>query len=402
MSRGRSADGELALNGGRPVRDRLLPYGRQWIDEEDIRAVVGVLRSDWITTGPMVSRFEEAFAEYVGARYAVSFSSGTGALHGAAHAAGLSPGAEAITTPLTFCPTANCVLYQGATPVFADVCRDTLTLDSAEIRRYISPRTKAILPMDYGGQPCDLRGMRELAEQNGLLVIEDACHALGATYQGSMVGSLSHMTVFSFHPVKHVTTGEGGMVTTSDPELARRLRVFRNHGIDGDGRQRQAEGKWWYEMIALGYNYRLSDIASALGLSQLRKMQYILSRRREIASRYTAALGTLEEVETPTVRPDCESAWHLYVVRLNLDRLRVGRGQILQALRAENIGVSVHYIPVPWHPYYQRLGYRKGQWPNAEDAYERILSLPLFPGMRDKDIEDVILACTKVIQAYRK
>ncbi len=402
MTHRRSAEAQLAIDGGRPVRDRLLPYGHQWIDEADIRAVVEVLRSDWITTGPMVSQFEEAFAEYVGARSAVSFSSGTAALHGAAYAAGLSPGAEAITTPMTFCPTANCVLYQGATPIFADVCRDTLTLDPVEVGRHISPRTRAILPMDYGGQPCDLAAIGELAVRHGLAVIEDACHALGATYKGARVGSLSHMTVFSFHPVKHITTGEGGMVTTSDPELARRLRVFRNHGIEGDGRQRQAEGKWRYEMIALGYNYRLSDIASALGLSQLRKAGDNLARRCAIASRYTAALSALEEVETPMVRPDCESAWHLYVVRLNLERLQVGRRQVFQALRAENIGVSVHYIPVPWHPYYQRLGYTKGQWPNAEEAYERILSLPIFSGMRDEDVEDVIAACTKVIRVYRK
>jgi UDP-4-amino-4,6-dideoxy-N-acetyl-beta-L-altrosamine transaminase len=402
MSHRRSAEAKLAINGGRPVRDRLLPYGRQCIDESDIRAVVEVLRSDWITTGPMVSQFEEAFAEHVGAGCAVSFSSGTAALHGAAYAAGLSPGDEAITTPLTYCPTANCVLYQGARPVFADVCRDTLTLDPNDIGRSISPRTRVILPVDFGGQPCDLAAIAELAGRHGLVVIEDACHALGATFSGSTVGSLSHMTVFSFHPVKHITTGEGGMVTTSDPELVRRLRVFRNHGIEGDGRQRQAEGKWRYEMIALGYNYRLSDIASALGLSQLRRAGDNLSRRRAIASRYTTALSALEEVETPTVRPDRESAWHLYVVRLKLERLQVGRQQIFQALRAENIGASVHYIPVPWHPYYQRLGYMKGQWPEAEAAYERVLSLPIFPGMRDEDVEDVVAACTKVIRAYRK
>jgi len=268
----------LAIHGGQPVRKTLLPYGHQNIDEDDIRAVVEVLRSDWITTGPKVAEFEEAFAEYVGARYAVSFSSGTAALHGAAFAASLGPGDEAITTPMTFCATANCVLYQGARPVFADVCPDTLNLDPDEVGRRITSHTKAILPVDYAGHPADLDPLLELADRHGLVVIEDACHALGAEYKGRRVGSISHMTMFSFHPVKHITTGEGGMVTTNDVELARRLRMFRNHGIDSDARQRQAQGQWYYEMVALGYNYRLTDIGCALGLSQLRRLDANLAR----------------------------------------------------------------------------------------------------------------------------
>ncbi len=394
--------GSLAVHGGQPVRDTLLPYGHQHIDDDDVRAVIEVLRSDWITTGPKVAEFEEAFAECVGAKYAVSFSSGTAALHGAAFAAGLGPGDEAITTPMTFCATANCVVYQGARPVFADVCPDTLNIDPDDVARRITSRTKAILPADYAGHPADLDPILELADRHGLVVIEDACHALGAEYKGRRVGSISHLTVFSFHPVKHITTGEGGMVTTDDAELARRLRMFRNHGIDSDARRRQAEGQWYYEMVALGYNYRLTDIGCALGLSQLKKLEHNLVRRRQIAQRYTEVFATMPEIRPLAVFLERAPAWHLYVIRLNLERLSVGRTEVFKALRAENIGVNVHYVPVPWHPYYQKCGYVKGQWPIAESAYERIISLPIFPAMSDQDIEDVVAACTKVIQAYRR
>ena len=262
QARGR---GDLAINGGRPVRETLLPYGHQSIDEDDILAVVETLHSDWITTGPKVAEFEEAFANRVGSRYAVSFSSGTAALHGAAFAAGLRPGYEAITTPMTFCATANCILYCGANPVFADISPDTMNINPEEIACHITPKTRAILPVDYAGHPAELDAIMELAERNGLVVVEDACHALGAKYNCKRVGSISHMTVFSFHPVKHITTGEGGMVTTDDRVYSRQLRLFRNHGIKGDARQRQAEGQWYYEMTELGYNYRLTDLASALG-----------------------------------------------------------------------------------------------------------------------------------------
>ena len=392
---------KLAIEGGDPIRRTYLPYGHQWIDEDDIRAVVEVLRSDWITTGPKVAEFEEAFAEYVGTRYAVSFSSGTAALHGAAFAAGLGPGDEAITTPMTFCATANCALYQGAKPVFADVCQDTLNIDPDEVARRITPRTKAILPVDYAGHPVDLGPILELANRHGLVVIEDACHALGAEYKGQRVGRISHMTVFSFHPVKHITTGEGGMVTTDDAELARRLRVFRNHGIDRDARQRQAEGQWYYEMVLLGYNYRLTDIGCVLGLSQLRRLDANLTRRREIAARYTAAFQGIPGMIPPAVRHDVNPAWHLYPIRLDLERLGVGRAEVFGALRAEGLGVNVHYIPVHLHPYYrERLGYRGGEYPVAEDAYERLITLPMFHGMTDQDIEDVIEAVDKVLRYY--
>ncbi len=394
---------DLALYGGPPVRQTCLPYGHHSVEPEDIEAVISVLRSDWITTGPKVVEFENAFATYVGSRHAISFSSGTAALHGAAFAAGLEAGTEAITTPLTFCATANCVLYTGAKPVFADICPDTMNIDPDEVAKRVTPRTKAILPVDYAGHPADLDEIMSVAEQHGLVVIEDAAHALGASYEGRRVGSISHMTVFSFHPVKHITTGEGGMVTTNDPELARRLRLLRNHGIDLDARerQRQINGQWYYEMVALGYNYRLSDIGCALGLSQLRRLEANLARRRAIAEWYSAALREIPAVVPPSMRSDVNSAWHLYPIRLELEKLSVGRAEVFRALRAENIGVNVHYIPVHLHPYYRsKLGYSVGEYPVAERAYESLISLPIFHEMKDQDVEDVIQAVGKVMTHY--
>jgi perosamine synthetase len=397
----------LAIDGGTPVRKTLLPYGRQSIGEDDIQAVADVLRSDWLTTGPKVAEFEEAFAAWVGAKHAVSFSSGTAALHGAAFAAGLKPGDEAITTPMTFAATANCVLYQGATPIFADVSADTLNLDAEQVAERMTPRTRAVLPVDYAGHPADLDAIKELAARHGLVVIEDASHALGAEYKGRRAGSVADMTVFSFHPVKHLATGEGGMVTTDRADYAETLRRFRNHGISSDARQRQSEGQWHYEMVLLGFNYRLTDIACALGLSQLKKLEGNLSRRRQIAARYAAAFRDLEAVTAPVVRADVNPAWHLYPIRLNLEKLAAdrieARGQVFRALRAENIGVNVHYIPVHLHPYYRdRLGHRAGEYPIAEDAYERLISLPMFHGMSDGDVEDVIRALQKVIHHFAR
>jgi UDP-4-amino-4,6-dideoxy-N-acetyl-beta-L-altrosamine transaminase len=394
---------DLAIHGGRPVRDTLLPYGRQSIDDEDIEAVVKVLRSDWITTGPTVGEFEEAFARCVGAKHAVSFSSGTAALHGTAFAAGLEPGTEGITTPMTFCATANCVAYQSATPVFADVCSDTLNIDPEEIGRQITPATRAILPVDFAGHPADLDAILALASQHGLVVIEDASHALGAEYKGRRVGGISHMTVFSFHPVKHITTGEGGIVTTDRAELAASLRLFRNHGINSDARLRQAQGHWYYEMVALGYNYRLTDIGSALGLAQLRKLETNLTRRRQIARLYGAAFSEMPGVIYPPERSEVNSAWHLYPIRLDLPALRFTRAEVFAALRAENIGVNVHYIPVHYHPYYrERFGYKGGEYPRAEAAYESLISLPMFHGMTPSDVEHVIAAVGKVIGYCRR
>src|SRR5580700_2657099 len=379
----------------------MLPYGRQSISEDDIQAVVDVLRSDWLTTGPKVAEFEEALAACVGAKYAVAFSSGTAALHGAVFAAGLKPGDEAITSPLTFAATANCVLYQGARPVFADVSPDTLNLDPDQFAERITPNTRAVLPVDYAGHPADLDPILALAERHGVIVIEDACHALGAEYHGRRTGSIAHMSVFSFHPVKHLATGEGGMVTTDRADLAESLLRFRNHGVSSDARQRQTEGQWHYEMVLLGFNYRLTDIASALGLSQLKKLEANLLRRREIAARYAAAFRDLSGMIAPAVRADVNPAWHLYPIRLNLERLSTGRTQVFRALRAENIGVNVHYIPAHLHPYYrERFGYRGGEYPVAEDAYERLISLPMFHAMSDRDVDDVIAAVKKVVQAF--
>jgi perosamine synthetase len=393
----------LAIDGGSPVRKTMLPYGRQSISEDDIQAVVDVLRSDWLTTGPKVAEFEEALAGQVGAKYAVAFSSGTAALHGAAFAAGLKPGDEAITSPLTFAATANCLLYQGARPIFADVSPDTLNLDPDRLAERITNKTRAILPVDYAGHPADLDPILVLAERHGLTVIEDACHALGAEYKGRRTGSIAHMSVFSFHPVKHVATGEGGMVTTDSADLAESLRRFRNHGISSDARQRQASGKWHYEMVLLGFNYRLTDIACALGLSQLRELEPNVARRRVIAARYAAAFRNLRGVIAPSVRTAVNPAWHLYPIRVNPAQLNTDRSHVFRALRAENIGVNVHYIPVHLHPYYRdQFGYKGGEYPVTETAYEQLISLPMFHGMTDQDVEDVIAAVGKVSAAYSR
>ena len=390
----------LAIDGGTPVRETMLPYGRQWVDEADVQAVVEVLRSDWLTTGPKVRSFEDRVAGYVGAREAVAVNSGTAALHVAAFAAGIGPGDEVITTPLTFCATANCVLYLGGRPVFADVCPDTLNIRPEEVADKITPQTKAVITVDFTGQPCDYEAIRALAEARGLVVIEDAAHALGAEYHGRPVGTLSELTAFSFHPVKHVTTGEGGMVVTDDPDLAAKMRIFRTHGVTADFRQRAEAGSWVYEMVALGYNYRLPDINCALGLAQMDRLGKWLSRRREIAARYTEAFAQMPEVDVPRVLAGSNPAWHLYVIELNLEQLRVKRKEIFAALRAENIGVNVHYIPVYWHPHYQQLGYEKGLCPVAESAYERLISLPMFPAMTDEDVDNVIEAVSKVCAGY--
>jgi perosamine synthetase len=393
----------LALHGGSPVRETLLPYARQSIDESDIQAVVETLRSDWLTTGPKVAEFEEAMAAWVGAKYAVSFSSGTAGLHAAAFTSGLQPGDEAITSPLTFAATANCLLYQGATPVFADVLEDTLTLDPQLVAERITARTKAILPVDYAGHPADLDSFLRLADRHGLIVIEDACHALGADYRGHRVGSVAHMTVFSFHPVKHLTTGEGGMVTTDNPVFAETLRRFRNHGINVDARQRQRAGHWQYEMVLLGFNYRLTDIGCALGLQQIKKLEANLARRKKIAARYSDEFRYMAGLVPPQTRKDVSPAWHLYPIRLDLTKLAADRGKVFQALRAENIGVNVHYIPVHHHPYYRdRFGYGGGEYPVAEAAYECLISLPMFHSMTDGDVNDVVHALGKVLAHFEK
>jgi perosamine synthetase len=376
-----------------PVRPTLLPYGQQTIDEEDIQAVVDVLRSDWLTTGPKVGEFEEAFAAFVGAAHAVAVNSGTAALHAAVNALGIGSGDEVIVTPMTFAASANCVLYQGATPVFADVEPDTLLIDPAQVEAKITSRTRAIIAVDYAGQPCDYDALGAIAERHGLALIDDACHAVGGTYHGRSVGTLAHLNTFSLHPVKHFTTGEGGMITTDDAAYAARMRVFRNHGITTDHRQRAQQGGFFYEMVELGYNYRLTDIQCALGISQLRKVPAFVTRRREIAARYDAAFAGIHYVRPLAIRPGRVSGYHLYMVQFDTEALGMTRSAIFAALRAHNIGVNVHYIPVHLHPYYQRtLGTHAGMCPVAEEAYTRLITLPIFPRMTDSDVDDVIAA----------
>jgi len=392
----------LAIEGGRPVREEMLPYGRHVVDESDIRAVTDVLKGDWLTTGPMVEEYEKEVAGKTGAGYSVAFSSGTAGLHAAAFAAGISGGDEVITSPITFAATSNCILYTGGKPLFADIRADSCNMDPACMEELITPKTRALIPVDFAGQPADYDEINSIAAKNGLVVIEDAAHALGAEYKKRPVGSIADMTVFSTHPVKNITTGEGGIVTTNDEKLAEKLRRFRSHGISTDARQRLRQGTWFYEMNELGFNYRLPDILCALGKSQLEKLDTFIRRRRQIAGRYDEFFKEIPEVEPLRRLKERESAWHLYVVRFDLERLSVGRGEIFDALRAEGIGVNVHYIPVYLHPYYQRLGYKKGLCPRAEEQYEKIITLPIWPGMTDKDVDDVIKAVRKVAAAYRK
>jgi perosamine synthetase len=371
----------------------MIPYGRQTIDEEDIKAVIEVLRSDWLTTGPKVAEFEAVLARYVGANYAVAVSSGTAALHCAMYALGIGPGHEVIVPTMTFAASANCVVYQGGIPVFVDVAPDTLTIDPEDVERKITPRTKAIIAVDYAGQPGDYAALREIADRHHVALVADACHSLGATYRGRSVGSLADLNVFSFHPVKHITTGEGGMVTTDNETYAKRMRIFRNHGITYDHRRREAQGPWFYEMVDLGYNYRITDFQCALGMSQLQKLPLWLARRQEIARQYDAAFAEIKGITPLTAKVDVRHAYHLYVVRINQDETGMGRGEFYQALRSQGIGVNVHYVPVHLHPFYQeRFGTGWGRCPVAESAYEQILSLPMYPAMTDEEIKIVVQA----------
>jgi perosamine synthetase len=387
-------DQKPAIDSGQPGRQRPLPYGRQSVDGDDLAAVIEVLSSDWLTTGPRVEEFERVFAEFVGAREAVAVSSGTAALHAAMYAIDIGPADEVIVPCMTFAATANCVVFQGGTPIFCDVEPETLLLDPAQVEAKITSRTKAIIAVDYAGQPCNYDALRDIANRHGLSLVADACHALGGGYKGQRVGTLADLSTFSFHPVKPITTGEGGMITTNDTELARRMRVFRNHGITTDHHQREKAGVWFYEMVDLGYNYRITDFQCALGISQLRKLPAWMARRQDIARRYDTAFAEGPTVRPLAVRPDICHAYHLYVVQVASERSRIFAG-----LRAEGVGVNLHYIPVHLHPFYRkRLGTGLGQCPVAEAAYERIVSLPIFPRMSDQDVEDVISSVRKVIR----
>lgn len=399
-----------------------IPYGRQSIDDADIEAVVKVLKSDYLTTGPAVEAFEKKVADYVGAKYAVAVSNGTAALHVACLAAGIGEGDEVITTPITFAASANCVLYCGGTPVFADIDPDTYNISPEELESKITPQTKAIIPVHYTGQPCDMDAILEIARKHDLLVIEDGAHALGASYKGKKIGSIADMTCFSFHPVKPVTTGEGGMIVTDNEELYRRLVLYRSHGItrDKDMMQQYEEqlqqssdpalqeaadmlrgdvidpGGWYYQQLELGYNYRITDISCALGASQMDKLDRFLERRRQIAKKYDEAFADIPQIKTPWQQEGCQSGWHLYMIQ-TMER---SRREVFDGLRQAGIGVNVHYIPVYRHPYYQRNGYAGVHCLNAEAFYERAISLPIFPGLtgqqQDYVIEHVIKECTAI------
>jgi UDP-4-amino-4,6-dideoxy-N-acetyl-beta-L-altrosamine transaminase len=390
----------LALHGGPPVRSRMLPYGGQLIEADDIQAVTRALEDDWITTGPRVAEFERAVAARVGARHAVAVNSGTAALHAAAFAAGIGEGDEVIVPALTFAASANAVLYLGGRPVFCDVRADTLNLDPALAAHAIGPRTRAIVTVDFAGQPSDLGLLRALADRRGLVLIDDAAHALGAAYRGAPLGTQAQLTTFSFHPVKAITTGEGGMVVTDDAERAARARRFRNHGISTEAAARHDAGAWYYEMVDLGFNYRLPDVQCALGISQLAKLDRFLARRTAIAEHYRRALSAVPGVLVPAVADGVRHAWHIFPILLDPDRVRAGRAEVFAALRAEGIGVTVHYVPVYRHPYYQRLGYPKALCPVAESAHERLLTLPLSARMLDADADDVVAAVDKVFRHF--
>lgn len=393
---------ELAIHGGKPVRQKILPYGRQWLDEADSEAVLEVLKGDFLTTGPMLERFEQAVAAYVGAKYGVAFANGTAALHGAAYAAGINRGDEVITSPMTFVASANCILYQGGIPVFADIDPSTGNIDPKAIEKVITSRSKALIPVDYTGRPVDIDRIMQIAHKHDLVVIEDAAHAFGATYKGTRVGSQADMTMFSFHPVKHITTGEGGMITTNSRVYYQRLIKFRSHGITKErSKVKNYEGPWYYEMQDLGYNYRLTDIQAALGLSQLEKSEKFLEQRRSLVQLYREHLGGEKGVILPLEEPDKQPSWHLFIIQIELEQLRVERKEVFEALQAENIGVNVHYIPVYRQPYYQELGYTKGLCPQAEEFYERIITLPLFPSMSNRDALDVIAAVKKVVRYFK-
>jgi perosamine synthetase len=378
----------------------MIPYARQSVNDDDVEAVIEVLRSDWLTTGPKTEAFEAACADFVGAKHAVAVSSGTAALHAAMYAAGVGPGDEVIVPAITFVASANAAVYQGATPVFADVLTDTLCVDPDSLKKKITARTKAIVAVDYAGQPCDYDALATIAACHGLALIGDACHALGAEYKGRKVGGLADLTVFSFHPVKHITTGEGGMVAAADPKLAALMRRFRNHGVNANHHERSRKDTWRYEMEDIGYNYRITDFQCALGLSQLGRLPAQLAARRAIAKRYDEAFAALPHVRPLGVSPQVSHSYHLYVIRLQ-GRWRGGRAELFAQLRQKGIGVNVHYMPVHLHPYYRRrFGYGAGLCPVAERAYEEILSLPMFSGLTAEQVTQVIAAVYEGTERY--
>lgn len=373
-----------------------IPYGKQWIDEDDIKAVCEAMSSDFITTGPRVEEFEALLASYVGAKYAVVVNSGTSALHAAYSVAGVSRGDEVITSPMTFAATANAAVYLQAKPVFADIDYSSGIINHKKIEDAISSRTKVIAPVDFAGLPVDIDAIKAIAEKNQLVMVEDAAHSLGATYKGQKVGSLADMTILSFHPVKHITTGEGGVIITNNPDFYKKLLMFRSHGIERNTELQKEHGSWYYEMQTLGYNYRITDIQCALGISQLKKLDKFVDVRRAIALQYSRQLAGLKDyIELPADGEFSISSWHLYAIKV-----RGGardRRLLFDYLQFRDIGVQVHYLPVYWHPFYQRLGYPKGLCPEAERFYSNVLSLPIFPKMTNADI---VRVCTEIYRYF--
>lgn len=396
---GIGTDSSLALTGGSPVRQSWLPYGQQTIEDTDIDAVARALRSDWLTQGPKIPEFEEEFATVCGAQYAVAFNSGTAALHAAYFAAGVSRDDEIITSAMTFAATANAAVYLGATPCFADIEKETGNIDCKTVTRWIGPRTRAVIGIDYAGQPCDAEKLKEAARAADVPLIIDAAHSLGGSYKGKPVGSLADMTTFSFHPVKAITTGEGGMVVTDDHGYAEKLRLFRTHGIEKNAGKFERENKepWYHEMQVLGYNYRLTDFQAALGLAQLKRLQIFIDRRRALAARYRDGLTSFQQFSPLMEHKHVSSAYHLFPVLINEDS-PLERDFVVRALHAENIGVQLHYIPTYSHPFHEKIARHdwKALCPNTESFSKRVLSLPIFPSMKDEDVDSVLSALRKV------
>jgi len=379
----------------------MIPYGRQFLDDDDVNEIIKVLKSDFITQGPRINQFEECLASYFEAKYAVVFNSGTSALHGAYFALGLKKDDEFITTPITFVATSNAGLYLGAKPVFVDVEKDTANIDCNKILENISKKTKLIVPVHLSGHPVDLERIFQIARENNLFVVEDACHAVGAKYNKDKIGNcqISDMAVFSFHPVKHITTGEGGAVLTNNPEFYEKLKMFSTHGITKDNLKNFTDGDWYYEMHYLGYNYRMTDIQAALGISQLKKLNSFIQKRREIVAEYEKAFSSNPYFDIPIERAYAFSSYHLYIIRLK-DKLIDRKVQIFRDMRENGIGVQVHYIPVYWQPYYQKLGYGEGLCPNGEDFYRRAISIPIYPAMGKNDLSYVIETILKIFKKY--
>jgi UDP-4-amino-4,6-dideoxy-N-acetyl-beta-L-altrosamine transaminase len=365
-----------------------IPYGRQWIDEKDIEEVIKVLKSDWLTQGPQIEKFEEEIASYVGAKYAVAFNSGTSALHGAMFAAGVTKDNEIISSPITFVASTNAGIYLGAKPIFADIDNRTYCIDISKIEENITTKTKVIVPVDYAGYPVDIKKINEIAKKYNLVVIEDAAHALGAQRNGEKVGTQADMTMFSFHPVKHITTGEGGIITTNNEEYYEKLKIFRSHGITKDETKlTRNDGPWYYEMQYLGYNYRITDIQCALGRSQLRKLESFIERRIEIAKKYDEAFKDNSNIQLPPKSENTRHVYHLYPILVPKEK----RSYIFNKLREKNIFAQVHYIPVHTQPYYiTNYGYKYGDYPNAEEFYEREISIPIYPKLTNEEQEYVI------------